>query len=367
MAKRIIISVTNDLVGDKRVYKVASSLVKNGFDVLVVGRIRKDSQAVFFDFPTRRFHLLFSKGLLFYAEYNFRLFLFLIFVRAEIFLSNDLDTLAANFLASKIRHKKLVYDSHELFTEVPELQERPRVQRIWKAIEKWILPKVKFSYTVCQSISDYYFKQYGIRMGIVRNIPEREPQNIVASNSKQQLPFEKKIILYQGALNVGRGIEYAVEAMNFVENAVLLIIGGGDIENLLKTLVQKQNLSQKVLFTGKLAFSELAYYTRKADLGLSLEENIGLNYYFALPNKLFDYIRAEIPVLVSRLPEMERVVNQYQIGDFIDNHTPKHIAEKMNFCLNNSEFRQKWKINLQKASKDLCWENEEKGFLPFFD
>ncbi|NOZ34854.1 MAG: glycosyltransferase family 4 protein [Chlorobi bacterium] len=356
---KIIISVTNDLVADKRVNKVANSLIKFGFDVLLVGRKLPDSLPANFSFKTKRFNLLFQKGVLFYACFNIRLFFFLLFQKSDIYLSNDLDTLPANFIASKIRKKKLVYDSHEYFTEVPELVNRPKIKRIWEQIERIILPKVKHSYTVCSSIADIYNKKYGIKMKVVRNIPVCE---FVKKQVSLFLPGKiknRKVILYQGAVNIGRGIEQMIKAMQYIENAVFLIIGSGDILENLKTLVQKLNLKDKVFFTGKIPFDELYFYTKKADIGISLEENNGLNYYYALPNKLFDYIRANVPILASKLPEIENIVTKYYIGCFIENHNPEHIAEKINFMLNSPEKMQTWKENLKKASSELCWENEE--------
>ncbi len=364
--KRVIISVTNDLVADNRVHKVATSLMKFGFDVLLVGRKLNASLPVNRDYKTKRFRLLFHKGAMFYACYNIRLFLFLLFRKADIFLSNDLDTLPANYYASIIKKIKLVYDSHEYFTEVPELVNRPKVKRIWEKIEKRILPKIKYSYTVCQSIADIYSQKYGINMQVVRNIPIC---NIEYEDSFPTLFSEfkdKNIILYQGAVNIGRGIEHVIRAMQFVDNAVFVIIGDGDIKVEMERLVEELKLKSKVLFTGKMPFNELLSYTKNADIGISLEENIGLNYYYALPNKLFDYIRANVPVLVSKLPEIERIVNKYGIGEFIDNHNVEHIAEKINMMMKSPEKISFWKENLKKASKELCWENEEQVLKSIF-
>ena len=363
---KIIISVTNDLVADNRVHKVAISLMKFGFDVLLVGRKFKKSFPVIREYKIKRFRLMFRKSVFFYAEYNLRLFLFLLFSKADVFLSNDLDTLSANYYASKFRNKKLVYDSHEYFTEVPELVDRPKVKEIWEKVEKRILPKIKYSYTVCQSIADIYNQKYGINMQVVRNIPICNIEYEVSFPTLFEEIMNKKIILYQGAVNIGRGIEQVIRAMQFLENAVFVIIGDGDIKVETERLVEKLKLKDKVLFAGKIPFNELYSYTKNADIGISIEENVGLNYYYALPNKLFDYIRANVPVLVSKLPEIERIVNKYEIGEFIDNHNVEHIAEKINMMLKSPEKISFWKEKLKKASADLCWENEEQVLKSIF-
>jgi len=362
MAK-IILSVINDLVTDQRVHRVASSLQAAGYDVMLTGRKLKNSYPVKDrTYSTKRLRLLFNKGFLFYAEYNIRLFFFLLFKKADILVANDLDTLLANFIASKLKRKKLVYDSHEYFTEVPELQGRDFARNIWLRIERCILPKVRYSYTVCDSIAEIYNKKYGIDMQVVRNLP------VSYSGS----PAEKKIdagdrhiILYQGSLNIGRGIGNVISAMQYIDNAVFVIIGDGDITGELKDLVQKNNLQEKVIFTGKIPLDELHLYTQQADIGISLEENRGLNYYYSLPNKLFNYIQAHVPVLTNDFPEVKKIVEGYDIGITVSNYDPEFLAAKIKYML-EPENRADWKNNLGKASRELCWQNEEGRLLEIF-
>ncbi len=363
--KRIIVSVTNDLVSDNRVHKVCTSLVKMGFKVLLIGRRLPGSLPVEKrTYQTKRFRLLFKKGPLFYACFNFRLFLFLLFAKFNVLLSNDLDTLPANFLASKLKNKPLVYDSHEYFTEVPELVNRPAVQKTWEWLEKRTLPKLKYAYTVCDSIAEIYRQKYGTSFRVVRNFP-------MASQLKKDSPARseknEKTVLYQGAINVHRGLEQAILAMKYLNHARLLIAGDGDIRVQLEKLVQQEKLENKVEFLGRLPISELAKITPTADLGLSVEEDVGLNYRFALPNKLFDYIQAEVPVLVTNLPEMAAIVTRYRIGEIAGSLEPEKLAAKINLALFDEAKRQKWKDNLKVAASELTWENEEKRLILIFE
>lgn len=353
--KKIIVSVTNDLVSDNRVHKVCTSLVNMGFNILLVGRKLPSSPLLNNrEYPTKRFNLLFKSGAFFYAEYNFRLFLFLLFVKFDVLLANDLDSLTANFLASKIKNKPLVYDSHEYFTEVPELINRPKVKHVWEWLEQKMVPGIKNAYTVCDSIAKIYTEKYGTPFKVVRNIPVSKDIPIHKKNSSE------KIILYQGAVNIGRGLEQAILAMKFIESAKLIIAGDGDIKPQLEKLVEKEKLQNRVEFIGRLSIEELTKLTPQADLGLSIEEDLGLNYRFALPNKLFDYIQSQVPVLVTNLPEMAAIVKQYQIGEITNSLEPKELAGKINDALFNSEKREKWKESLKVAAKELTWEKEER-------
>lgn len=361
---RVIVSVTNDLVSDQRLHKVCTTLLSNNFKVLLVGRKLPDSRPIKRQYQTCRMKLFFKKSLFFYAEYNLRLFFKLLFTKADLLIANDLDTLLANFLVAKLKRKKLIYDSHELFTEVPELIDRKKVQTIWLKIEKMILPRLKHAYTVCRSIADYYHKKYGLNMSVIRNVPmqqkhektEQLPENL------QKFLNGQKFLLYQGAINVGRGIESLINAMQYIHSEKLIIAGNGDIFERMQTMTQELKLQNKIYFTGKIPFSELKKITPHAVLGFSVEENRGLNYYYALPNKLFDYIQAGVPVMVSPFPEMKQIVEQFNIGTFLHDRTPQKMAAQIQQVLKKKQYTQ-WKINLKKASQNLTWENEQQKLI----
>ena len=252
--KRIIISVTSDLTTDQRVHKVATTLHEMGFNVLLVGREITDSLRIERKYQTRRFRLIFKTEVWFYMEYNIRLFFFLLFSKSDVLLANDLDTLLPNFLVSKIKRKPLVYDSHEMFCEGPELQGRNFVQFIWRSIEETIVPKLKYAYTVSKSIAKDYKTSYGTEFKIIRNSPKLEVEN----KEVEQFNFHgKRIILYQGVMNPGRGLKEMISAMPFIDNAILLIIGFGKVEEDLKQLVSKKQVEDKVIFYGRVPFEDL--------------------------------------------------------------------------------------------------------------
>jgi len=360
--KKITISVINDLVTDQRVQRMISTLQKEEVEIILLGRKLPNSLPMpETSYAYKRMSMLFKKGPLFYAFFNFRLFFLLLFgKRQDLFISNDLDTLLANYLVSKIRKIPLLYDSHEYFTEVPELTDRPGTKKIWERIERWILPNIKHAITVSDSIALAYREKYGTQFLVIRNVSrdrtrEDDPTFHDLYNSRYK-------IIYQGALNIGRGLEMLISAMQWIPDTILLIAGDGDIRFELQQLVKQLKITDKVVFPGKIAPAMLHKITSQCDLGFSLEEDLGLNYRMALPNKIFDYIQARIPVMCSDLPEMGALINYYKIGEIVRSRDPSDLASQIHAVLKNDAIRKSWGLNLDVAAEELCWEKEELKF-----
>ena len=366
--KRVIVSVINDLVTDQRVNKSCLTLKEMRYEVLLVGRRQRKSPPM--DerpYETKRMKLLFEKGPLFYAEYNIRLFFFLLFHKANLLLSNDLDTALPNFFISKQKGIKMIYDSHEYFTETPELVGRPRVQRVWKRIEGFVVPRLKEMITVCDSIADLFHEKYGVDCHVVRNIPPRAALPPKGDKRALNLPEDKHLLILQGSgINIQRGAEELVESMQYLDDCFLIIIGGGDVLPVLKQMVVDLHVENRVRFLPRMPYAEMMAYTQLAELGFVLDKDTNLNYRFCLPNKLFDFIQAGVPIVASNLVEVGKIIRKYDIGLFIPDHDPKSIAATIRKGLDDAETRVRWQKGLAQAAEELCWENEQQTLMEIY-
>jgi len=292
------------------------------------------------------------------------LFLYLMTKDVDLIFANDLDTLPAAYLAAKLRNIRLIYDTHEYYTETPELVNRPLVQSIWKKIEDHIFPKLIDILTVNESIAKLYSNKYNKTVHVSRNIPPSFSPERLKTRKELDLPENKHILILQGTgINVQRGAEEMVLAMQYMENIVLLIVGGGDVFPTLKKMAEQNKVQDKVIFKSRMSFVELRQYTMNSDLGLAIDKDTNLNYRFSLPNKLFDYIHSGIPVLSSGLVELKQIIDKYDIGFYIQNHDPKHIATVIENAFSDQTRYNTVKQNTVKAKEELCWEKEEKVLI----
>ena len=349
------------MVSDQRINKICDSLQSFGFEITLIGRKLPNSLPISRSYKVIRMRMLFNKGFLFYAEYNTRLFFKLLFLKTDILLANDLDTLLPNYLISHLFHKKLVYDSHEFFTEVPELISRPKVRNVWLQIEKFIFPKLKNVYTVNDKIAEIYSEKYKIPVKVIRNIAPKLQDRKIDLEFSQKIKGHKKMLILQGSgINMDRGAEEAVLMMKYLKNCVLFIIGGGDVFSNLSQIIHENNLKDQVILINKVPYKTLMEYTKIADLGLSLDKGSNLNYEYSLPNKIFDYIQAEIPVLVSNRIVLSGLVQKNNIGSVCNTHDPKALAKIVQDIFKDEQLYELWKKNVKKAALNYTWENESK-------
>jgi glycosyltransferase involved in cell wall biosynthesis len=358
--KKILVLVSNDLVTDQRVFRICNSMHTANFKVELWGRCRTNSMNLpAWPWKSKRFNLLIETGPFFYLFLTITFFFKLLFSKFDVVYANDLDTLLPAYLICKLKGKELIYDTHEYFTGVPELADRPRVRAVWETIESYIFPKLKNVFTVNDSIAELYNTKYHLKPLVMRNIPIAEKIDLHSSRLELGLPTHQFLIILQGnGINIQRGGEEAVEMMKYLEGCCLVIVGAGDVIPILKNMVKKENLGNKVLFFPRMTYNQLLQYTLNCDLGLSLDKPTNINYQLSLPNKLFDYIRAEIPVLASNLVEVRNIVTQYQVGEIVTSYEPEYLALKINELKNNKVLLETYKSNCKKAKHQLTWENE---------
>jgi len=354
------------LVTDQRVRKQCNELFNAGYDVFLLGRMLPGSLVLDREYSVHRARLLFNKGASFYAALNIYLFFKLLFSRCDLLWANDLDTLPANWLVSILRGKKLIYDSHEYFTEVPEIQHRPLIKKTWQFFERLCITHASLVITVSPSIARLLESTYGINeVFVVRNVPEQAVANTSISREDLNLDPRKNILLLQGnGININRGGEELVESMSTNENAQLLIIGNGDAMPTLKRISEELKLSERVTFLPRMPYVEMMRYTAMADVGFSLDKNDNVNYRFSLPNKIFDYAMAGLPMITSNLPEVSSFVKSNKIGVVLNKVTPREISIAVNELLRDESRMSELRENARKVGAQLSWEKE---FKPIID
>ncbi|MEO6670181.1 MAG: glycosyltransferase [Ferruginibacter sp.] len=351
-------TVTTDLTYDQRMIRICSSLANVGYKVVLVGRKKKESQALTAQpFHQKRINCLFEKGKLFYVECNLRLFFFLIFKKMDAICAIDLDTILPCYYIGSIKKIKRIYDAHELFCEMKEIVSRPKIYKVWKWIERKTVPHFKFGYTVNQPIADEFEKMYGCRYEVIRSIAV---YNEVLEEQKKE-----KYILYQGAVNEGRSFETLIPAMKMV-NAQLVICGDGNFMTQAKQLVADNQLTGKVIFKGMVEPTALKHYTAAAYIGITLFEKDSRSNYFSLANRFFDYTHAATPQLCVDYPVYREINDQHHVAVLIDDLSPENIASHLNEMLNDKTGWQSMTANCRKASKILNWQNEEIKLVSFY-
>jgi len=363
---KILFTVTNDLSYDQRMQRICTSLANADYQVRLIGRKLPHSKPLRdFPFQQKRLYCFFKKGKFFYLEYNIRLFFYLFFAKTDAICAIDLDTILPAFFVSKIRRKKLIYDAHEYFTEVPEVVDRPRIRQIWERIARFTIPRTKHAYTVCDSLAEIFEQQYGTPFEVIRNTPlkRRTADNEQTKNEEQRT---KPIIFYQGALNEGRGIEQAIEAMREIDNALLWLAGEGDLSQQLRQLAEELKVTDRVRFLGYVEPADLNQLTPQTTIGLNLLENKGLNYYYALSNKFLDYIQAGVPSINMNFPEVRKIVSQYEVALTLDRLETPLVVAAIQRLLNDKNLYHHIQSECKKAAAIYIWEADERRLIEFY-
>lgn len=360
MKKKVIISAFSNLYTDQRIEKVCRTLYEAGYQVELIGNDWKGADPMERPYPLSRIHLDSKSLKTAYFEFNWKLYRRLNkkVDQNTILHANDLDALLPNYLIARKLNIPLIFDSHEIFSEMPAIQGKMS-QKIWRYLEKKVIPNLKFMITASGSYAKWFREKYGVDPVVIQNAPKKV-------DFTMEIPENHpKILLYQGAINPFRGIDKAILAMHHLDEVIFKIAGDGPRKKEYEELVHKEKLQHKVQFLGKLKPDDLRNITVTADVGMSIEENGGESYLYSLPNKVLDCIQSRVPLVLSNLPEMQNIKNRFDVGEIIKDHKPRNIAVAIQKILDKG--RKSYQSELEKASEAFCWENEEIKLLNVFE
>jgi glycosyltransferase involved in cell wall biosynthesis len=359
-SEKLIFAVTNDLNYDQRMIRICSSLSHAGYHVTLVGRHMPGSiPLAVMPYHQFRFNCFFQKGFFFYAEFNIRLFFYLLYKKANLICAIDLDTILPCFIISIIKNIPRVYDAHELFCEMKEVVTRPRIYRFWKAIEKFTVPRFKNGYTVNDLISAEFTKLYGVNYEAIRNVPQR------SDRAEEPTQRDKSMVLCQGAVNEARCFETLIPAFKSLD-ATLVICGNGNFMDQARQIVKDHGLEHKIQFKGLISPEILKTYTQRAYVGINLLENNGLSNNLSLTNRFFDYIQSGLPQVCVNYAAYREINNEYNCAYLIDDTSTACITNAIKTLLNNDDLYNTIRINCMKAAKVFNWTIEEQKLLSFY-
>ena len=359
--KKVLITFLGNINYDTRCKNLYDTLTANNYDVEFIG----------FDWMTQGFvetqanisiHKL-KKGFLslsFYLKFIWLLKLKLFKIDASIIFAEDIYTLPFVVFLGKLKRAKIYYDSRELFGYLAGLKDKKLKQLFWKWTEKFFIRKADYVIVTGPMDGDFLKKDYALKnIILLRNLPRYyKPELKLDLHSHLRINKSQKIILYQGVLLKGRGIEKVFSVLNELPDHIFLIIGGGEYEEYYRKLANEMNLTNRIIFLGKLTQEELPKINASADVGVSLIENLSISYYHALPNKLFEYIMADIPVIVSNLPQMKEIVEKYDVGYVVEFDNKDELLLAIKKLSDDPDLHESKKQNCYIASQELNWEKE---------
>ncbi len=355
--EHISISAFSDISYDQRMQRICDALSAHGYAVSLYCRY---TRSISDNYAIHPIPCYFKKGILAYAEFNIRLFLKLLSTRADIFSFVDLDTALPNWIISRLKHKKLVYDAHEYYVESPEITSRPLVQWIWQGIARLVIPRVDNAYTVNIPLAKELKRRYKKSFDVVKNVP----YNLLVEPGVAE-PLSDYSILYQGVVNVGRGLEEMICAMPSLSWAKLIIVGDGDIKSHLQKKVLDENIVN-VQFLEKRNPEVLRTITRQAWLGINLLDISNQNYYYSLANKYFDYMQAHIPCISMNTPAYKALNKEYRTSILVDDLQVSTIVNAIENLKSDPLLYDQLRSETKKAAEVYHWENEIPKLLSIY-
>jgi len=241
---------------------------------------------------------------------------------------------------------------------------RPTIKKIWLWVERKFVPHANLAYTVSPAIAGLFTEKFGKDFHVIMNVPENL-EHRTKNREENTETRDTNTILYQGALNEGRGLEHLIEAMHDIDSK-LILAGEGDLSQQLREQVTKAGLQHKVQFAGFVRPDELKQLTRKATIGINLLENKGLSYYYSLSNKFFDYIQAGVPQVCIGFPEYQAINQHYEVAVLINSCATEEIKQAVKRLLTDKDFYTLLQKNCEVCARQYNWQHEEKKLAALY-
>jgi glycosyltransferase involved in cell wall biosynthesis len=338
--------------------RICHSLANAGFGVTLVGRKLSSSKPLQkTSYQQHRLRCFFNKGFAFYAEYNLRLFFFLLTKKMNGICAIDLDTILPCLIVSKLKRVPRIYDAHEYFTELKEVRTRPLVKKFWSWVERIAVPGFDLGYTVSEGLAVAFRQKWGRHYKAIRNLPVLQPIEPIAKR--------QEYLVYQGAVNEGRGFEYLIPAMKNVPYK-LIVCGDGNFMEKLKLLIATNGVQDRVELRGMMLPADLRAVAATASLGIGLAEKEGINQYHALPNKFLEYMHAGLPQVAMNFPEYRKINEVHRVAVLLDSLDLEEIANTINATMEDEILLNQLHRNAMTARELFCWQYEEKELLKFY-
>lgn len=370
--------VLNTFTHDARVHKEAKTLTDAGYNVTVIALWKPGlpQTETKYGYQIQRIRLKSIRWqggvivpLVKYIEFALRVHRFAKQHPADIYHANDSNTLPSAWLAARRNKTPFIYDAHEL--ETGRNFKKSRLAsiygRLWALPEKLLIHKAHSVITVSKSIAQVLADIYDIPLPtVIMNCPETQALSApVDLHAEFGINPAHKIALYQGGITAGRGIEVFIEAVQLLPNVTGLLLGNGTLHTSLQQKIQSGKY-QRIHLPGAVPQKKLLSYTAGANIGIALIEAVCKSYYYSLPNKLFEYIHAGIPVIGSNLPEIASIIQQYNIGSVVDPTNVDSIANAIQTLLEDENTYQEAKTNTALAANHFNWENESEKLLNLY-
>lgn len=365
--KKAVILEIGDIRTDGRCRNIAGSLRRFGMEVTFIGPGENDDEDEFAGIRVKRLAVItwFGSKIMFF-HYWIRAFWCTVMIRPSLIVAEDLYSLPVALAVRFFSRSKILYDSKELYFAIAALHNRFVTQRFWSAMERLCIRSVDGVMTSGERDSDLIGQRYGLlRPVTIHNHPPRRlhrgDKDIL--RKKFSIPEEYVIFLYQGWLLRGRGLFHLIEIAAAIDKVFLVIMGDGALRTEIEHHARKNAVANRVIFTGTMPYEEMLEYTAGADVGCAIIEDYGMSYRHARPNKMFEYIQASVPVLVSDMPPMEEVVDNWGVGIAVSPDDRSSIIQAARIFIDDFDFYKNCVDNCMKAAAVFHWEGEEKKLI----